>query len=286
MTKRFIGLLLLVCGTAALLIGGFGRRDVFAVRALSAGLGNQMFFLAAQTSYARHFHKEICLIEKSDVNDAFDLPFRFCTPAEVQKAEQKQCAFYRFDPAFFKQSDCSMMLHAYLQDERFFADKADLIKKMFRFSRPLAPELTPLKNEIITGNSVAVHIRRGDYLEKPHLYPILPLSYYEAGADYIRKKTHSPVHLYIFSDDTDWVEKNFKSKHPFTIVRGNSGVTDLHLMTLCHHDIIANSTFSWWGAYLNKNPDKIVIAPDVWNLEDTWWGDEVILKDWIVLPAH
>ncbi len=299
MLKKFIGLIFLCLNTPVLATGisfetvpnkpiateikSDTHEDPFAIRVF-AGLGNQMFLLASQFAYAKKFNKKICLREP--FNPAFDVPIRLCSDDEIKKARQKSCRFYRFSPSFFQQDDCLEIPYDYLQDERFFANERDTIKKMFRFVEPLPETISTLANEIRRKNSVAVHIRRTDYLKYPTLYPIMTLDYYMAGADYIQNHSRENIHLFVFSDDTDWVSKNFKSRYPFTIVSGNSATTDLHLMSLCRHNIIANSTFSWWGAYLNKNPNKIVVAPDTWNLQSPQWGKDIILKDWIVMPIH
>ena len=256
--------------------------DTFAVFTYG-GLGNRMFFLAGQVAYARHFNKEICLMEPFD--PAFRIPYRLCTQDETAQASQKACAFPRYSSEFLEKDDCETIWGCYLQDERFFANDRDFIRGLFQFSQPLPDRFKTLTEAIRKTNSVAVHIRRTDYLYNPERYATLSLDYYESGADYIRDKTNSPIHLFVFSDDTNWVRNNFRSKHPFTVIPRNTTIEDLHLMSLCHHNIIANSTYSWWGAYLNKNPNKIVIAPDQWDKVDTWWGDDIILKDWVVLPA-
>lgn len=258
--------------------------DTFVMRNRPEGLGNQMFFLAAEFTYSKHFHKDLCL-EKPFPKD-FKVPFRLCTKNEIKKSRTKSCNFPRFSPSFFQKADCLSISRGYLQDERFFAEEKTAIKNIFQFNDPLPERLQPLVKQIKNQNSVSVHIRRGDYIRKPTLYPIMSLDYYEAGADYIHNKIQKPIHLFVFSDDTKWVKDNFKSKYPFTIIPRNSAIEDLHLMSLCQHNIIANSTFSWWAAYLNKNRNKIVIAPDQWNLIDKWWGDDIILKEWIVLPAQ
>lgn len=257
------------------------KNDVFTIQ-LMGGLGNQMFLAAGQISYARRFHKDICL--KEPFNPAFNVNYRICTPEEIKKAREKPCNFVRFSPAIYNKSDCTT-LKGYLQNERFFEDQKDFIKEIFQFKEKLPRQLDALVEEIKNKNSVAVHIRRGDYLYSPNVYPIMSVEYYQQGADYIQSKSADPIHLYIFSDDIKWVRDNFKTTYPFTLIQGNSATQDMQLMSLCKHNIIANSTFSWWGAYLNKNPKKIVVAPDKWNLINKWWGDDIILKNWVVLPS-
>ena len=118
--------------------------------------------------------------------------------------------------------------------------------------------------------SISVHIRRGDYISDPDankLMGILPLEYYNKAIKYIIQNVKNPS-FYFFSDDLEWVKKNIKIDYPVYYIEGNPDYIDLELMRKCHHNIIANSSFSWWGAFLNRNPNKIVIAPKQWVLPD------------------
>ncbi len=119
--------------------------------------------------------------------------------------------------------------------------------------------------------SVAVHIRRGDYLEAGalHIHGLCSAEYYAAAEAYIRTQAglSEPPHLYLFSDDPEWVRTNYRTDSPFTVVDVNDaahGHLDINLMSHCRHAIIANSSFSWWGAWLNNHADKIVVAPSRW----------------------
>lgn len=118
-------------------------------------------------------------------------------------------------------------------------------------------------------SSVSIHIRRGDYItdtDANKLMGILPLDYYHKATDYIAETITNPTY-FIFSDDLDWAKDNLQLSAEVVLVDIASGTKDyleLDLMSKCKHNIIANSSFSWWGAFLNRNPDKIVIAPRKW----------------------
>lgn len=118
--------------------------------------------------------------------------------------------------------------------------------------------LTPRKGYGIRQNTTAIHVRRGDYLKFPDHHTNLDMGYYQNAMNEIRSKYYM-----IFSDDIAWCRQNFKGDQ-FIFAEGNDEVTDLSLMLSCENQIIANSSFSWWAAYLNKNPSKIVIAPQRW----------------------
>ncbi|MDR0894959.1 MAG: alpha-1,2-fucosyltransferase [Prevotellaceae bacterium] len=128
--------------------------------------------------------------------------------------------------------------------------------------------------------SVSVHIRKGDYVEIP-CFDIVGLSYYHRAINYFKSKYDHPIFV-LFSDEPDWVKKNLPIEGDSILVDWNQGeesYKDMILMTKCNHNIIANSTFSFWGAWLNKHPDKVVIAPRIW-IEGTMSSD-LIPEEWI-----
>lgn len=135
-------------------------------------------------------------------------------------------------------------------------------------------------------NSVSVHIRRGDYVTKSRYnktYAHCTVKYYENAVDYIAKKFPNP-HIYIFSDDTDWIKENIKFPYETEYVTHNIGQNsfeDIRLMSNCKHNVIANSTFSWWGAWLNQNSEKIVVCPDVWFQDSRIVQTDIYPKEWI-----
>lgn len=140
-------------------------------------------------------------------------------------------------------------------------------------------------------NSVAIHFRKGkDYMIRTPFHGTCPVEYYQKAVNIIREKVSNPV-FYVFTDNVEWVKNNFKGID-YTLVEGNPAIGwgnhfDMQLMSCCRHNIIANSTYSWWGAYLNSNPDKIVIDPKYWfNPELPYYrnfANHTACKDWILL---
>ena len=135
--------------------------------------------------------------------------------------------------------------------------------------------------------AVMVHVRRGDYLDERNRgsFVLCPPEYYAAAEACLRGRVSAPLHLFIFSDDPDWVEAHYATELPHTIVRVNdpeNPVADMNLMRRCSHAIIAASTFSWWGAWLMENPRRVVVAPRVWQ-ESPAFTPGLLPQDWVLV---
>lgn len=157
------------------------------------------------------------------------------------------------------------LIDGYWQDERYFFSAPDEVRKAFAF-KSIDEFNQQIAIEMKRNNSVSLHIRRGDYAE--YGMTILGETYYRKATDKIKSIVENPV-FYIFSDDTKVAEElavklNLTYKM-ISLNRALDSYKDMYLMSQCKHNIIANSSFSWWGAWLNSNPDKIVIAPSVWD---------------------
>lgn len=174
----------------------------------------------------------------------------------------------------------------FFQNEKYFENVRSELTEVFSLKNPIDEKNQEVLNKIIETNSVSLHVRRGDYvtLESANkFHGLCSLEYYKKAINYIAKKVENP-HLFLFSDDIDWVIQNLKIEYPFTVVdfNQNKGFLDMNLMKKCKHNIIANSSFSWWGAWLNENPDKIVIAPKQWNIQQPKKCN-IIPKKWVRL---
>lgn len=163
-------------------------------------------------------------------------------------------------------------LDGWFASEEFFKENRTLLLEEFNADRLLNESNKILKEKIQQCNSIAVHIRRGDYLSNNY-FKYLPKKYYENAIHSISKKVEDPI-FYFFSDDITWVKVEFSNLKNAIFVSSNNfnkiesteknDIEDLMLMRCCKHQIIANSTFSWWGAWLNQNPDKQVYFPAYW----------------------
>lgn len=161
-------------------------------------------------------------------------------------------------------------LSGYWQSEKYFIDIENLIREDFRIKIPLNGNNLEIAEKIKHAESVSIHLRGRDYITKEETKKILFTCdnlYYERSLSLIREKVKNP-HFFVFSDDPEWAKIFLKTDNSFTFVEGNSwnktNYEDLRLMSLCKHNIIANSSFSWWGAWLNNNTEKIVVAPQKW----------------------
>jgi len=159
-------------------------------------------------------------------------------------------------------------LDGYWQSERYFDDNADKIRAEFTFKIPFSKINSEIAAHILQVNAISLHVRRGDYVTNPKNAYIgfCSLDYYKAAINQMISKIKDPI-FFIFSDDIAWVKNNLLFANQAVFVDHNKNTesyNDMRLMSLCKHHIIANSSFSWWGAWLNTNPDKLVIAPKNW----------------------
>lgn len=194
----------------------------------------------------------------------------------------KERYVYQKDTVFSKELLINSKIKVYSgcwQSEKFFLEIKDQIYRDFKFSKFNEKENILIEKKIKEVNSVSIHVRRGDYLNYKNIYAEVTKNYYQNAIDYIEKRIEEPV-FFIFSDDIKWCKKNLKLKGIFYYIDWNKNeksYRDMQLMSLCKNNIIANSTFSWWGAWLNKNENKIVIAPQNWYLIGSKLNDQDII---------
>lgn len=192
---------------------------------------------------------------------------------------------FHFDRAVLRMSDNSY-LEGYWQSEKYFADIKELILTEFSFKHPLSGMNLQLAQSMQTTSSVSLHIRRGDYVSSSAItafHGTCSLQYYLNAAAKIASEVPAP-HFFVFSDDTEWVKEHLLLPYTMTMVEHNgpdAGHEDMRLMSMCRHHIIANSSFSWWGAWLNPRPDKIVIAPSRWFNDPSVDTGDLLPASWL-----
>ena len=287
------------------------------------GLGNQMFQFATAFVLSQKYQvplkiDTLFLLDRTLVDkvtprnfelDCFNLDTIVATKEEVEKFSSKKTLFERViykillinNPQYFIDKEIGydfqfeylkseVYLDGYWQTEKYFQNIRVNILELFQWRLPLDQENIYIYEQINSEEAVSVHIRRGDYLtnQKNTLFHgICEMEYYEKAIQLIIQKTHNPV-FYFFSDDIQWVKKSFNEltyKSVFISHNTEKNYNDLRLMSYCKHNIIANSTFSWWGAWLNKNENKIVIAPKKWFADQNKnnKSKDLLPKNWIKL---
>lgn len=278
---------------------------------IQAGLGNQMFQYALGMSLQPEEVRFDCAEIETQGNNHNGLELEKIFPLEIARASKEEVElltrkdrmFWRralnkickgkyrlwlcenfsvFHPGVYVKGD--RYLEGYWQSEKYFSGIKDEIRRLYQF-----PLLTDSRNiecsrRIKETNSVAVHIRRGDYVsvkENDFLRGICTTEYYDKAIKILLLKTKNPV-FYFFSDDIRWVQENIKVENGIYITwnNGKDSYIDMQLMSMCRHNIIANSTFSWWAAWLNTNPNKIIIAPEKW---DQRGSKDIQCEDWILI---
>lgn len=287
------------------IIGGLGNQmfQYAAARSLSLAHGQRLYLDVGDfEGYRLHYGFELNRVFKG----AFDLAtegqieqilgWRGCRPVR-KLLKRSQMRLFRgkgmvVEPHFeywkgFLSLPSECYLAGYWQSEHYFKSAEDTIRSDFSFSKELSGLNRDIDSQIAQSNAVSVHIRRGDYASHAKtkaMLGTLPLSYYAAAIGFIADKVPQPQ-FFVFSDDIAWAKENLKITQPCQFIGHNQGeysYIDMQLMSLCKHQIIANSSFSWWGAWLNSNVEKIVIAPYRWFANANDAGD-LIPADWIKL---
>jgi len=202
----------------------------------------------------------------------------------ARKTECLEASDYTYNDSVFEHGN--KYYDGYWQNYRYFIEYKDDILKAFTFSMPINNQSEALIDELKGKyNTVSLHVRRGDYLKAKNYAGLCNLEYYKKAITYIIENTQNPS-FYIFSDDIEWCKENISpllGSNDYKFVdfnRGKDSPLDMLLMSSCQHNIIANSSFSWWAAFLNKHEDKIVCAPEKWT--NTKVNCKFQMPEWIL----
>lgn len=183
----------------------------------------------------------------------------------------------------------NLWLHGYWQSERYFADFEEQIRCELSVRTQPSAKNEQLLAEIAGLPAVSLHIRRGDYVNNPQAnaaHGICTLEYYRSAALLISERMPEEPIFYVFSDEPEWAKTNLDLPFEIRVMDHNDGdhnYEDLRLMAACRHHVIANSTFSWWGAWLNPSLEKIVIAPKQWFADPSLKNPDILPPSWITL---
>lgn len=274
------------------------------------GLGNQLFQYAAARALAEKRGVELKLDVAGIAGDTFrkfdlakfNIPLAYASGEEIKKRKAGNTiqrvkqrllphaykSFYKephfhFDPAFFRLGK-DVYLQGFFQSEKYFGSIQNQLRKDFDVSHLVNDSIKVLAAELKNETSISIHIRRGDYLDDEILkyHGILPANYY-AGAIGLMREKFPAARFYLFSDNPVTASKEL-AQPDVRIISGtitSNHFEDLYLMQNCRHNIIANSSFSWWAAWLNNNTDKTVIAPKNWFNEGPKDTQDLLPETWI-----
>lgn len=266
------------------------------------GLGNQMFQYALFTALKDKFPDEEILLDYSLMSSygvhngleldrvfGIDLPqasfmqllkvtrpvynYKLARLIEKtlpnRKSELLEAKDYTFRDEVFTHGDRYYL--GYWQNYKYFIDSREAIQNVFNFQlKPNKATSDILERLHADTNSISVHVRRGDYLKAPNYAGLCGIDYYRQAISHMRKSVAKPT-FYLLSDDIPWCIENIVplfGESPYVVIdfnRGSDSPLDMQIMSSCHHNIIANSSFSWWGAFLNRHGDQIVCAPKKWT---------------------
>jgi len=245
---------------------------------LQGGLGNQLFQWAYGKTLSIKYNTGLYLDLKSYVNQGSNTPRTF----ELNRFpnfnhEEPQIEFkntiqivdnFNYSELSYN-NNFNYYLDGYWQSEKYFKNILDIIKNELKPTDEILKKL----NSQIKKNSVSLHVRRTDYINSNGFHPIQPIEYYNQALNIIGDYNQ----IIIFSDDIGWCKNNLKYKNSI-FIENQTPIDDLWLMSLCEHNIIANSSFSWWGAWLNQNLDKKIVAPL------NWFGSSLGLNSSDIVP--
>lgn len=264
---------------------------------LAGGLGNQLFQYAFGRSIAIAHNCElildsrILLIKENQTQRDFALS-AFNIKATVDTLNKKQldrCISIKeiksnYDPTIFKKTGPGCRLTGYWQSEKYFSHIRRQLLEELTLKEPTSSYISKMADHIkMEPNSVSIHFRRGDYVNDAKVaafHGSCSQDYYQRSIENLKEKLSNP-HFFLFSDDPQWMEENAPKNIPSTIIDSNksSAHEDLWLMSLCKNHIIANSSFSWWGAWLGSQ-DGLTYAPGRWFLSPSFNDSDIVPTRW------
>ncbi|MFT7593357.1 MAG: hypothetical protein ACI8R4_000670 [Paracoccaceae bacterium] len=271
---------------------------------LHGRLGNQMFQYAAARGLAARFDTQVALDTRGVLargegvlTRVFDLPLVDPDPLPPPRQQKLRYGYWRFTrraPKFRRESGLGYnpsienwgdgdYLHGYWQSEKYFAEIADTIRQDFTFPDFSNAQNADMAAQIADNLSISLHVRRGDYLTLG-AHVLCDQAYYEAALARVLDGISGDPTVYVFSDDPQWAKDNLPLPCAKVVVDFNGPETDfedMRLMSLCQHNIIGNSSFSWWGAWLNQTPAKRVAGPVRWFGDPKLVNPDILPLDWL-----
>jgi hypothetical protein len=250
---------------------------------LRGGLGNYIFQIAAAYSISKRDDKEMVAdlsdisIIHSPIETYYNNIFRkvkFVSEVLINSSHEP---YQPIEYSEIPKTTNNLKLKGYYQNEKYFLHLREDILNLFEIDSDTLEYLTKKYSDILSLNTCSLHVRRGNYVERSDIHPPQTVDYYKNAISIIGEE----VHYLIFSDDINWCKENLNFIKNKTFITDNIDYQDLYLMSMCNNNIIANSSFSWWGAWLNKNINKKVIYPSRWFGIPFLDTSEIGCKNWI-----
>lgn len=252
---------------------------------LMGGLGNQLFQTAVTLATAKKYGKKPVFPSNTDQGCSRKISYNESYFHKLEHRKDTNFPLLRevqfnYQPILLNSENNK--LFGYYQTEKYFLEYKDYILDTLTLPPHIIQELDKKYEPIINSDmTVSIHIRRGDYMNLQNFHYVIKPDYYERALKYFSEDSY----FIIFSDDLEWCKnqdifKNLKNK----IFINDIDYHELYLMSQCKHNIIANSSFSWWGAYMNKNTNKIVIASSKWFGEQgPKQTQDMLPSNWIII---
>lgn len=260
---------------------------------LKGGLGNMLFQIAAGISFSTKSNTDLCLINLHS-------HFKYLDIDEIYQPKLKHSFEYlklnQFKNFNVKPNiinplklitfpfeyvnylpPCDHVIEGFFQSEKYFINERQSILSHFRPSDEIKNLLK--KYDFTNFKTTSIHVRRGDYLNNPDYHTVQSKEYYYEAIEITKNKTDKYL---IFSDDLEWCKNNFKGEE-FIFIENEKDYVEIYLMSLCNNNIISNSSFSWWGAWMNENDQKIIIGPKKWfgPKDKTLTDKDIIPEKWL-----
>lgn len=226
-------------------------------------LGNQMFQVASTIGLAHKHGLEAvfppwyCNYTKKHISQFFANPVKQVSTVQMRPIHNYQEVGFTYHDVTVRPN---MRIKGYFQSEKYFENIADLVRHHFKPAQHVINKIVGKYGNQLDGNTCAVHIRRGDYINNS-VHDTCDMNYYMRGIKYVNDKV-GVDRFFIFSDDINWCRQNLQGNYVF--VDGNIDIEDLFIMSMCKHFVISNSSFSWWASWLCAYNDKLIVAPTKW----------------------
>jgi len=260
---------------------------------LKGGLGNMMFQIAATFSFANENNTEanfpnlkshLNYLNEEQAHNPFlnyTHEYNYLNIFKNLKCIKKDCSLkvynFPFNYKNIKLESPDSIIDGFFQSEKYFKNNESFIRESFRINDFILDKIHEKYKDILEyKNTTSIHIRRGDYLKLNNHHPSLSLDYFRNAIDLTKSNTDKYI---IFSDDIEWCKTKFQGNR-FIFIENQKDYIELYLMSLCKNNIISNSSFSWWGAWLNLNENKIIISPK------QWFGELIKEDDSDIIPEN